>query len=351
MIRLTTLILSLAGLLGAAPLDLRLPTENHHLFTGELDQFYMYVNRNFEGQTTKEWQAGCYGMVRSPIRVGDQIVLTKFHEGIDIAPMKRDTAGNPLDVVSSIAAGRVVHTSPVAGRSNYGKYVVVEHTWENSSVYSIYAHLSQITCQPGDTVEAGSTLGQMGFTGAGIDRARAHCHVELGLLLSARYEDWNKKSGGGVNFHGIYNGINIIGAEISRFFLEQKANPELQFSQFVTATPVYFIVTVPSHGIPDFVKRYPWITHGSPDAAVSWEISFSATGLPVAFNPSTREVAAPVVTSIRPSTIPQRYLTRGLVIGEGNQASLTTAGKNLVALLTDDFPTAPTNTRPPHDDP
>ncbi len=338
MIRFSALFLCLAGVLGATPIDLRLPTENHHLFTGEMDKFYMYVDRNFEGQVTKPWEAGSYGFVRTAIRINGEVLLTKFHEGIDISPVNRDKAGNPLDLVSSIAAGRVVHVSPLAGRSNYGKYVVIEHSWENSSVLSLYAHLAEITCKPGDVVNAGSVIGRMGYTGAGIDRTRAHCHLELGMLMSAHYDEWHKKFGGGVNYHGPYNGMNITGAEVSRFFVEQKANPELQFSQFIATTPVYFKVTVPAHGTPDFVKRYPWISHGPVEGAVSWEISFSATGLPVAFNPSQREVAAPIVTSIRPSTIPHRYLTRGLVTGEGNQATLTPGGRQLVSLLTDDFP-------------
>ncbi len=341
MTRFFALIFALATVSEATPLDLRLPTDNHHLLTGELDQFYMYVQRNFEGQTTKEWEAGCYGIVRSPVRVNGEILMTKFHEGIDIAPVKRDPAGNPLDLVSSIAAGTVVHTSPIAGRSNYGKYVVVEHRWENSSIYSLYAHLAEITCQPGDAVNAGSVLGKMGFTGAGIDRARAHCHLELGMMLTARYDEWHQKSGNSTNYHGNFNGMNLTGVAGSRFFVEQQANPELQFSKFVSATPVYFKVTFPSHGTPDFVKRYPWITTSPLEDAVSWEISFSATGLPVAFNPSTREVAAPVITSILPSTTPHHYLTRGLVSGVGNQASLTSSGKQLVTLLTDDFPHTP----------
>jgi hypothetical protein len=51
-------------------------------------------------------------------------------------------------------------------------------------------------------------------------------------------------------------------------------------------------------------------------------------------------VAAPLIIQIRPAEIPHRYLTRNLVTGEGNKASLTTGGKELVALLTDDFPVA-----------
>jgi murein DD-endopeptidase MepM/ murein hydrolase activator NlpD len=342
MFRTLVFLLSLTAVLGAAPIDLRLPTENHHLFTGEMDRFYMYVDRNFEGQQTKPWEAGSFGLVRTAIRVNGEVLLTKFHEGIDIAPVKRDKAGNPLDLVSSIAEGRVVYVSPIAGRSNYGKYVVIEHQWENSSVISLYAHLSEIIAKPGDEVKAGSVIGQMGYTGAGIDRTRAHCHLEIGMMMSAHYHEWHQKFGGGTNYHGLFNGMNICGADAARFFIDQKANPELQFSQYIASTPVYFKVAVPAHGgTPDFVKRYPWIAKGDTTGAVSWEISFSATGLPLAFERSQREVAVPIVTSVRPATVPQRYMTRNLITGEGNKVTLTNGGKQLVSLLTDDFPHTP----------
>jgi murein DD-endopeptidase MepM/ murein hydrolase activator NlpD len=337
MLRHFLLALTLAGSPQAA-IDLRLPTANHHLFSGEPDLFYMYVDRIFEGQTSKPWEAGTFGLVRNAMRMADQVIYTKFHEGIDISPLNRDRLGNPLDLVSSIAEGRVVHTNPIAGRSNYGKYVVVEHTWENSAVYSLYAHLAEITCNPGDAVPAGAVLGRLGCTGSGLNRTRAHLHLELTMLLSQHYDAWHKTGGTGTNYHGLFNGINLSGTDAARFFLEQKANPELRFSEFITAIPAYFKVTVPSKGTPDFVTRYPWICHGNADGAVSWEISFSATGLPVAFAPSQQRVATPLITSIHPSTIPQRYLTRNLVTGQQNSASLTTSGKQLVALVTDDFP-------------
>jgi murein DD-endopeptidase MepM/ murein hydrolase activator NlpD len=338
MIRLSALILAASSALMASPLELRLPTENHHLFTGEPEKFYMYVDRTFEGVTSKPWEAGSYGYVRTAFRIKGEVVLTKFHEGIDISPVKRDKAGNPLDLVSSIAAGRVAHISPVAGRSNYGKYVVVEHTWENSQIYSLYAHLAEITCQPGDPVALGSVLGRMGYTGAGINRTRAHCHLELGMLMSTRYEDWHRANGGGTNYHGVFNGMNLTGADVGRFFLEHRDNPNLQFSQFIATTPVHFKVTIPSAETPEFALRHPWIIKGNAENPVSWEISFSATGLPVAFAPSQRAVTTPTVTSIRPSSIPHRHLTRGLISGEGNRAELSAGGKKLVALITNSFP-------------
>jgi len=327
--------------LHAGPIDLRLPTDNRHLFSGEPEKFYMYVDRTFEGETSKPWEGGSFGYVRTPIRIGGEVVMTKFHEGIDIAPVKRDRAGNPLDLVNSVADGTVVHVSAESGRSNYGKYVVVEHRWENSSIVSLYAHLAEITCQPGDPVKAGSVLGRMGYTGAGLNRTRAHLHLEVGFVMSTRYDDWHKTGGLGLNHHGIYNGMNIAGADVASFFLAHKENPQLTFSGFIASQPVYFKVTVPSTGTPEFVTRHPWIGQGTSEGAISWEVSFSATGLPLAFKPTSNRVSEPTITSIRPSTIAHRYLTRGLVTGEGNRASLTAGGKRLVSLVTGDFPSAP----------
>ena len=330
-----SLVLTVAARAG---IDLRLPTENHHLFTGEPEKFFMYVDRTFEGVTSQPWEAGSFGLVRNAVRIENQVVLTKFHEGIDISPVNRDKAGNPLDLVSSIADGKVVYTSPVAGRSNYGKYVVVEHAWDGSSIYSLYAHLAEITSVPGDPVKAGSVLGRMGYTGAGINRTRAHVHLEIGMMLSRNYDSWNRHQKTGANYHGLFNGMNLIGADASGFFLGHKENPELTFSQYVTRTPAYFKVAVPSKGVPDFVTRHPWLLKGTPEGAKSWEISMSPLGLPVAFTPSQRQVDAPVVIAIRPSTVPQRYLTRNLVSGQDNRATLTTGGRQLISLLTDDFP-------------
>ena len=52
---------------------------------------------------------------------------SRFHEGIDLFPMRRDRSGEAADPVYSILPGRIVHVSAVSGHSNYGRYVVVEH--------------------------------------------------------------------------------------------------------------------------------------------------------------------------------------------------------------------------------
>ncbi|BCU78976.1 M23 family metallopeptidase [Luteolibacter sp. LG18] len=340
--RILALLALSASLLQAGPEEIRLPTANDFLFKGQPDKFYMYIDRDFENQHTKAWEGGGYGFVRNPARINGEVVMCKFHEGIDIAPMERDKAGNPLDIVNSISDGTVAYISPAAGGSNYGKYVVVEHNWDHTAVYSIYAHLSEITCKPGDPVKCGAPLGKMGFTGAGIDRTRAHVHLEIVLKISDRYDDWNKAIGGAKNVHGNFNGQNFTGVDAAKFFLERRSNPALTFNAFVASTPVHFRVTVPSKGIiPEFARRYNWMLHGDADKAKSWEISFSATGQPVSFAASERVVPGPIITYLTNASIPHQYLTRGLVKGDNGTGSLSASGKQLVALVSDDFPVAP----------
>ena len=318
--------------------DLQLPTENDHLFRGEPEKFYMYVDRYFEGEHSRPWEGGSYGFVRTSVRVGDQILQTKFHEGIDIAPVKRDKAGNPLDLVSCVAEGKVVHVSNIAGRSNYGKYVVVEHPWENSPVLTLYAHLAEITCQVGQPIAKGGLIGRMGYTGAGINRTRAHLHFEVALMLSSRYPDWAAKM---INYHGHYNGMNLAGLDVAGFLQAHRANPQLTVSEFLANYPVYFKVTLPQKGPLDLVARYPWLLKSSKDSqAPSWEISFSDTGMPLAVTASHRMVSQPTVTMVKPSDVPHRFKTRGLLSGEGARASLARDGISLMKLLSGDFPSA-----------
>lgn len=332
-------MLLLALILRTSALELLLPTENQHLFSGQPDRFYMYVDRTFEGQVTKPWEGGSYGFVRTPLRVNNEVILTKFHEGIDIAPIKRDKAGNPLDLIMSISAGRVVHTSRIAGRSNYGCYVVVEHDWEGSELYSVYAHMAEITVEPGDMVKPGSVLGRMGYTGAGINRTRAHLHLELAMLMSHRYEDWHSHHFASPNHHGSFNGMNLAGVDVASFFLAHRENPELRFSGFVLSQPVQFKVVVPAtHERPGFLTRYPWLELEGAAVPRSWEIGFSATGHVISFTPSERTVREPVVSHIRPAQIDQSHLTRGLIAGSGHHAVLTRDGNRLVSLIMDDFP-------------
>src|SRR6476660_10170892 len=123
-------------------LDLVLPTDNDALFSGDGPAFYQSVDRDYDGAKSAPWEGGQYGFVRDPKSSGGGVIYTRFHEGIDIRSVHRDANGEPQDEVRAIADGEVVHVSPVAGYSNYGKYIVIEHRCGGSNYYSLYAHLS-----------------------------------------------------------------------------------------------------------------------------------------------------------------------------------------------------------------
>jgi len=321
-----------------------LPTENRHLLDGEPEKFYMYVDRTFEGERSTPWQGGSWGLVRSPIRVAGEVEYLRFHEGIDIAPVKRDKAGNPLDLVMSIADGTVVHTSKQSGRSNYGKYCVVAHPIDSSGhlVHSLYAHFAEITVDVGDRVRRGSVLGRMGYTGRGINRTRAHLHLELGLVMSDRFDGWFRNYFRSVNHHGNYNGMNLIGMDVARFLEEHHRDPSLTVPEFVRRSPAYFKVTFPRDGSLEFLTRHPWLAYGDlARPSPSWEMSLTATGLPTGIATSEREVDEPIVSAVQDSGKPHRYATRGLLSGEGASATLSSSGKKLIRLLSGDFPDPP----------
>lgn len=338
-------LLASAGPLAAAvqtPLELRLPTANGHLFDGQPEKFYMYVDRTFEGERSTPWQGGQYGFVRNPMREGERIIYTRFHEGIDISPIKRDRAGNPLDLVNAIGPGTVVHINATSSHSNYGKYVVVAHDFPGGPFFSLYAHLGEVICRPGDRVRAGGVLGRMGYTGRGLNQTRAHLHLEFGLLLHTRFNDWHASYASGNNYHGIHNGMNLAGMDIGRLFVEYRRNPRLSIPAFVQSTPVHFKVVVPRSGSLEIARRYPWLLGGSSSASSpSWEISFSSTGLPVAVAPCVRRVSEPTVSYTKPAPVRPWMVTRSLVHGSGDAPYLGPSGKSLLALISGSFPAAP----------
>src|ERR1700722_18718736 len=77
----------------AQPVNIVLPTENHGLLTGDNAAFYQYIKRDFEGIISTPWEGGQYGFVRNPRRFGGTVLDTRFHEGMDIRPLQRDSNG------------------------------------------------------------------------------------------------------------------------------------------------------------------------------------------------------------------------------------------------------------------
>ncbi|MEO1856930.1 MAG: M23 family metallopeptidase [Rubritalea sp.] len=329
---------TLANLAAESTLNLKLPTENQYLFSKTPEKFYMYTFRNFEGVDSHPWTAGKYGYVRTLRRTPEGVIATKFHEGIDIRPIKRDRYSRPMDIVSSIADGKVVYTNKVAGNSNYGHYVVVEHNWGSGPFYSLYAHLQSITCSTGSIVSAGSPLGKMGYTGAGITRERSHLHLELGVMANKNFAEWHKAYFSSKNHHGNFSGLNMNGLNVSELFLRHKNNPRISLTSFISKIPTYFKVTVPRRRELDLAQRYTWIKQGDHSVMTpAWEISFASSGFPLAISTSNRAVLRPTVTYVLPTQSNHKYHTKGILSGTGKQATLTSLGKRFISLMTSSF--------------
>ena len=320
----------------SATLDLGLPTDNDAIYRGDGPAFYQYVDRDYQGEKSTPWEGGQYGFVRNPLATGSGFIYTKFHEGLDIRPVHRDANNEPLDEVRAIAPGKVEHTNHVAGYSNYGRYVVVEHRWDGSDYYSLYGHLNSIAVKPGQKVEKGSALGVLGYTGVGINRERAHLHLELNLMMNPRFERWHDANfaKSDPNHNGIYNGLNLAGLNIARLYLALRKNPALTIPEFLGDEETYYKVTLPRSRHLAIKKLYPWMVRGTTGVKTSsWEISFARTGVPLQIQGSDQQVRQPEISYIKKSSVNYTNLTRGDVAGTSGRARLTDAGMRAMRLL------------------
>jgi murein DD-endopeptidase MepM/ murein hydrolase activator NlpD len=87
----------------------------------------------------------------------------RLHTGVDIpAP-----SGTPI---RAAADGMVLSAGP---RGGYGNTVIIDH---GSSMATLYAHQSDINVAPGQTVQAGDVIGEVGSTGLSTG---PHLHFEV----------------------------------------------------------------------------------------------------------------------------------------------------------------------------
>jgi murein DD-endopeptidase MepM/ murein hydrolase activator NlpD len=315
--------------------DLVLPTDNDALFSGGGAAFYQYIERNYKGVKSTPWEGGRYGFVRDPTDTAGGVVYTRFHEGIDIRPLYRDAHGEPLDEVRAIADGKVEHANLVSGYSNYGKYIVIEHRWGDSNYYSLYGHLSSIAVQPGDAVKRGQRIGVMGYTGTGLNRERAHLHLELNLMLSHQFEAWYSTFfRNDPNHNGIYNGMNLIGLDIARLYLALKKTPLLTIPEFLSREETFYKVTLPKSRHFELPKLYQWmLTTGSRNEKSAWDVSFAQSGVPLRIESSDKNVTQPELSYAKKNSVDYSYMTREIISGHGASAHLTDYGRQLMRLL------------------
>lgn len=320
---------------------LRLPTENVALFEeGGGPDFFQYTDRWRDGENLRPWQAGQYGFVRTPVEgaAGDT-VFTRFHEANDIHNLRRDAEGEPLDTVRATDAGLVAYTNEAPAASNYGNYVVVEHVWNGAPYFSLYAHLSEVFVGDGARVRQGEALGRVGYTGAGINKRRAHVHSELNVLINENFQRWIDKHFGG-NAHGIYSGLNLRGFDPAGYFEALRENPDLTVPEYVRRQEPYYKIAVPNTGPIDMLRRYPWMRpnagRGATTNAPAWEMRFTRGGFPLAVEPIQKEIAEPTVTQGPPVEEGRSCmkLTYEHLAGTTPECTLAPRGRRYVDLIT-----------------
>jgi murein DD-endopeptidase MepM/ murein hydrolase activator NlpD len=196
-------------------------------------------------------------------------------------------------------AGVVRYISTAAGKSGYGRYVVLEHPGQAPAVYTLYAHLARIApgLRVGGTVAAGATLGTMGHSAGGymIPVARAHLHFEIGVAATRHFQAWyDRKKFGSRNEHGMWNGMNLLGLDPLAFYDGWRAGRFATVRDFFARQQTVVRLRVATFRTPDFVTRYPaLLTKPRPAGVVAgWEIRFNWSGVPFAWTPlSPAEVA------------------------------------------------------------
>jgi hypothetical protein len=229
-------------------------------------------------------ESGEYGGVRSG---GSQ-----FHEGIDIKCVARDRRGEPADNVFATMDGVVRHVNAVAGDSNYGRYIVLEHPEQTPGIYTLYAHLARIAprLKVGARVTRGQVIGLMGHSSSGnIPRDRAHLHFEIGVMVTRDFPSWYaSRKFGSANEQGLWNGMNLMGFDPLDFLNKWRARKVDSFQQYFAAMEPAVRLRIATTRVPDFVLRYPaLLTKPLPMAVSGWEVAFDWTGIPFAWTPLT----------------------------------------------------------------
>jgi len=262
----------------AAPDGLIWPTPNPAFQRGE--PIEKFVQPTSSGRV----ESGLFGCVRND--------GAKFHEGLDLFPVKRNARGEALDPVYAILPGRVVHISRTSGHSSYGRYLVVQHDAQTPAFHSLYAHMASIdsALEVGSRVQSGTELGVMGrsATGYSIPRSRSHLHLEIGFRLSANFQQWyDRQSFSNKNRHGNWNGMNLVSVDPLEFYEGMRDGRIVSLHDYLRRLPVAARIRVHSPKVPDFVRDYPALLTRdySEGMVVAWDIAFTQFGVPKEWTP------------------------------------------------------------------
>ncbi|NUN93583.1 MAG: M23 family metallopeptidase [Verrucomicrobiae bacterium] len=227
------------------------PTPNTKLFDDETE--------GYAAQTRTNPAYGMPGWSRSQ--------GGRFHKGVDILPVefertertvkieyydpktsrsfsKNEPVCIPHDEIYAVLDGTVVVVNARSERSGYGRYVMIEHRFDDGTPFlSMYAHLSRVEVKEGRSVRRGDRLGIMGQTssqpgGRRYLSAIPHCHFEVGRVIDENFASTRAaRALRPPMLGGKYDPRNIQPYDPIRFLREFRAQPRSSLVLTKAASP------------------------------------------------------------------------------------------------------------------
>ncbi len=234
---------------------LRLPTAQEKLLDGTPAEV-------FQATASGNPESGMFGTVRTANNGSG--LLPHFHEGIDIAALKRGRGGRPEDEVHAVMDGTIGYINRIGGNSNYGIYVVLLHHDTVGEFYTLYAHLASVPreLRAGQPVKAGDLLGIIGNTSSSpIPMARAHLHFEVGLICNSNFAQWYRAQKLKPD-HGNFHGRNFLGMNPIDVLSSARRDPDFNLVSYLHSRPPAFELEYATSHRPDFFRRYPSLWDG-----------------------------------------------------------------------------------------
>ena len=260
----------------------------------------------------KAFSSGAFGCVRNN--------GYKFHEGLDLFPLKRDSTGRAEDSIYAVMEGVVRHINNISGHSAYGKYLVLEHHTMTPKLYSLYGHLASIdsTLKIGSIVKVAQAIGKMGNSASyRIPLNRSHLHFEIGLRLTDKFQKWySSKKFSTPNRHGNFSGFNLVGIDPLPFYSKYSAKSFKTAHQYINSLPEEAKIRVKTKQTPDFAERYPSLCKFFPKDRMwnGWECVFGPYGIPITLQQTDNcTIDEPVVKIISYATSQQDRKCRQLI--------------------------------------
>lgn len=213
-----------------------------------------------------------------------------FHEGVDIAPVRRDAKGLPLDEVRAMADGEVAYVNRIAGNSNYGRYALIRHEEDTGHFFTLYAHMEEVFVVAGTPVSGGRRIGRMGHS-PDIPVARSHVHVEICLMLNTEFERWYRARKEKPD-HGNFHGRNFVSlSPLLPFILQAQGRP-FRIADALKCTPVAFQLVLRTPACPNYFWDNPSLWEGPARCGGDVLLAVSESGVILRGRPATAEESA-----------------------------------------------------------